>query len=146
MGGSRVGRGVLVAGPDVGLAVGSSVALGSCGGLVSTGSWEVGVDICVRFTVGVAVFLGRSVGLLSSATPAPGVEVDGRAPVNGRVGVGVGVTSAMLPGLPVSGGTLIPSKSWMRRENPFRNSAAKQPTGSTATTFAFCVHGNKIRM
>jgi len=58
VGGGRVGCGVPVAGPDVGLAVGSSVALGSCGGLVSTGSWEVGVDVCVRFTMGVAVFFG----------------------------------------------------------------------------------------
>ena len=117
MGGGSVGCVVLVAGADVGLdqevAVGRVVALGSCGGLVSTGSWEVGVDVCVRFTMGVAVFFGRSVGLLPPGNPDPGVAVNGRAPGNGSVGVGVGVTSAMLPGLPVSGGTLTPSKSWM---------------------------------
>lgn len=109
---------VLVAGPIVGLiqgvAVGGFVGSGSCGGVVLTGCWAVGVG--VRCKAGVAVFLAWLVGVLSPGIPPAGVEVEGKDPVQGSVGVGVGlygVTSAIPPGLPVSGGRLTPSKSWM---------------------------------
>ena len=56
---------VLVAGPIVGLiqgvAVGGFVGSGSCGGVVPTGCWAVGVG--VRCKTGVAVFLAWLVGV-----------------------------------------------------------------------------------
>lgn len=55
------------------------------------------VAVAVFPVTGVAVFPGSSVGLFTS-----GSEVSGRAPVKGKVGVGVGstgVTRAIPPGL-----------------------------------------------
>ena len=101
------------------------MGLGSGGGSVLTGSWEVGVG--VRFKTGVAVFLGCPVAVLSAGG---WVDVAGSSPVQGKVGVGVGlrVTNAMPPGRPVSGGEFIPSKSWM-----ISNPMAGTETGISST-------------
>ena len=127
------GWGVCVGDDFVGLGqevgVGWSVVLGPWGGLVFTGSPEVAVG--VRIYVAVTVCPGCSVGGFSPGGISPGVDVAGGSPTNRKVGVGVGsagVTRAIPPDRPVSGGRAIPSKSWM-----ISNPIAGTDTGISST-------------
>jgi hypothetical protein len=126
-GGISVGCGVLVGGGL--LAVGGNVAVGSWGGLVATGATSVGVG--VRTTAGGTVLVALLVGVLTLGVALPGVDVAGRLPAENSVGVGVGedgVTCAILSRLPVSGGRLTPSRSWI-----ISNPIAGTDTGISST-------------